>query len=461
MPRNILQQILPIYNRLISANAIAWICIAGEFSITCPESRLIPSKRRANTPTPSPVFKPTWIPNLANATPTQTYPSTLALVRDLFEIALKSKEIQLGNRSIYFYFEQVATIYQDDIEAQIREQVDIVEAIFEDELRIDTGDHSLVFFITNRRIMERDVGGANIGSFVWLPLEYSLGYGQQWPDGVRESTVRHEIVHAFMNHVSTSPIEHAYPKVFTEGIALYLSDNRIIEFHRRTQVRLSDEYIDFLRSFEYMEDQAGRRAVLSFIRDMLTGATLNFSQGFRELTGASYAEYSAKHPSITERAIAFIQSTLRIPRRWQRYISVFGALGLIAVLFLTVHLPKSKREEVRRNISVAALTFVIIAFLTQGRLIELAARNYLPFISPLAIHSRIAPWLPVCPARRPDARPCNIKALNTRMKRRISGSPLISSRWVLLPPKTHTHPLLLASSYPLALRMEAGLSSFP
>ena len=138
----------------------------------------------------------------------------LPTVRNLFDIALQSREVILPNRSIFYYFEDVPVIYQDDIEAQIREQIDIVDTLFEEELNLPTGSNSLVFFITNRRIMERDVGGANIGSFIWLPLEYSLGYGQQWPDGVRESTVRHEIVHAFMNHVSISPIEHAYPKVY-------------------------------------------------------------------------------------------------------------------------------------------------------------------------------------------------------------------------------------------------------
>ena len=306
--------------------------------------------------------------------------STLATVRNLFDIALRSTEVQLVDRSVFFYYEGVPDIYQDDIELQIRDQIEIVERIFEEELDVPTGRKSLVFFITNRRIMEKDVGGANIGSFIWLPLEFSLGYGQQWPDGVRESTVRHEIVHAFMNHSATSPIEHAYPKVFVEGIALYLSDNRIIEFHRRTQVRLSDEYIDFLHTFEYMEDRAGREAVLTFIRDMLTGTALNFSDEFQKLTGTSYAVHLAAQPSLAERAVAFIQNTLRIPRRWQRYISVFGALIVISFLFLTVQLPENKREEVRRNISIAFLTFIIIAFLTQGRLVEIAANNYFAFI---------------------------------------------------------------------------------
>lgn len=306
--------------------------------------------------------------------------STLSTVRNLVDIAVKSREVKLVDRSLFFYYEGVADIYRDDIELQIRDQIDIVQRIFEEELDLSLGRKSLVFFITNRRIMEKDVGGANIGSFIWLPLEFSLGYGQQWPDGVRESTVRHEIVHAFMNHVSTSPIEHAYPKVFIEGIALYLSDNRIIEFHRRTQVRLSDEYIDFLRTFEYMEERAGRDAVLSFIRDMLTGTALNFSDGFQNLTGTSYAEHVAAQPAITERAFDYIQNTLRIPRKWQRYISVFGALGILSILFLTVQLPETKREEVRRNISIAFLTFIIIAFLTQGQLVELAAKNYFAFI---------------------------------------------------------------------------------
>ena len=34
----------------------------------------------------------------------------------------------------------------------------------------------------------------------------------------------------------------------------------------------------------------------------------------------------------------------------------------------------------RRNISVAVLIFVIISFLTQGRLVELSANNYFAFI---------------------------------------------------------------------------------
>ena len=306
--------------------------------------------------------------------------STLSTVQNLFDIALKSNEIKHPNRSLFFYFEDVPAIYQDDIEAQIRTEIEVVEDIFENELNLSTGDKSLVFFITNRRIMEKDVGGANIGSFIWLPLEFSLGYGQKWPDGVRESTVRHEIVHAFMNLVSTSPVKHAYPKVFVEGIALYLSDNKIIEFHRRTQVRLSDEYIDFLHTFEHMEEKAGRRALLSFIRDMLTGDALNFADGFERLSGTTYDAYLATQPSFAERTVTFITNTLRVPRRIQRYISVFGSLFVIALLFLTVQLPQNKLEEVRRNIGVAFLTFIIISFLSQGRLVEIAANNYIPFI---------------------------------------------------------------------------------
>lgn len=306
--------------------------------------------------------------------------ATLSTVLDLFEMALKSHEIKRSSRSLFFYYEDVPDIYQDDIEDQILTEVDHVESVFEQELDLPPGEYSLVFYITNRRIMERDVGGANIGSFIWLPLEFSLGYGQQWPDGVRESTLRHEIVHAFTNHVSESPIEHAYPKVFTEGIALYLSDNRIIEYHKRTQVRLSDEYIDFLRTFDFMEEKAGRESVLEFIRDILLGKELNFSYGFEQLTGIPYTTYSAPRPSLLERTTSYIQNTLRIPRRWQRYISVLGALIGIALLFLTVRLPQNKREEVRRNIGIALLTFVIITFLSQGRLVEIAANNYLAFI---------------------------------------------------------------------------------
>ena len=138
--------------------------------------------------------------------------STLSTVQNLFDIALKSREIKHPNRSLFFYFEDVPAIYQDDIEEQIRTQIEVVEGVFENELNLSTGNKSLVFFITNRRIMEKDVGGANIGSFIWLPLEFSLGYGQQWPDGVRESTVRHEIVHAFMNLVTTSSCEACLPK---------------------------------------------------------------------------------------------------------------------------------------------------------------------------------------------------------------------------------------------------------
>ena len=313
---------------------------------------------------------------------------TLSTMNNLFDITLKSTTVERSSRSLFFYFEEVPIIYQDDIQEQIVTQVEQVERLFEEDLNLSVGNQGLVFFITNRRIMEPDVGGANIGSFTWLPLEYSLGYGQQWPDGVRESTVRHEIVHAFMNHVSQSPIEHAYPKVFIEGIALYLSDNRIIEFHRRTRVRLSDEYIEFLRTFEYMEEQAGRDAVLHFIRDMLTGQQLSFSAGFKTLTQTDYATYLASRPSLIERTARYVQQTLRIPARWQRYISVFGALSLIALLFLTVRLPVDKREEVRRNISVAFLTFVILSFLTQGQLVEMSARNYLPFIL-LALFSAV------------------------------------------------------------------------
>ncbi|MBX2820118.1 MAG: hypothetical protein KTR29_10570 [Rhodothermaceae bacterium] len=306
--------------------------------------------------------------------------STLSTVQNLFDIALQSREIKHPNRSLFFYFEDVPTIYQDDIEAQIRTEIDVVENVFENDLNLSTGHKSLVFFITNRRIMEKDVGGANIGSFIWLPLEFSLGYGQKWPDGVRESTVRHEIVHAFMNLVTTSPVKHAYPKVFVEGIALYLSDNKIIEFHRRTQVRLSDEYIDFLHTFEHMEEQGGRRALLSFIREMLTGEALNFAEGFEQLSGTSYEAYLASQPSFSERTVAFINNTLRISRRQQRYISVFGSLFVIALLFLTVQLPQNKREEVRRNIGVAFLTFIIVSFLSQGRIVEMAANNYFPFL---------------------------------------------------------------------------------
>ena len=306
--------------------------------------------------------------------------ATLSTVTGLFDIALKSTEFKQGSRSLFFYYEDVPVIYQDDIQEQIITQVEEVERIFHNDLDLPTGNKSLVFFITNRRIMERDVGGANIGSFIWLPLEYSLGYGQQWPDGVRESTVRHEIVHAFMNHVSQSSIKHAYPKVFVEGIALYLSDNRIIEFHRRTQVRLSDEYIKFLHTFEYMEEHAGRDSLVFFIRDMLTGTALSFSDGFEDLTGMPYAAYLASQPSIFERTTSYLQDSLRISRTWQRYISVFGALIIIALLFLTVNLSDDKREEVRRNIGIAFLAFVIITFLSQGQLVEMAARNYLAFI---------------------------------------------------------------------------------
>ena len=249
-----------------------------------------------------------------------------------------------------------------------------------DDLDLEPGPESLSFFITNRRIMEPDVGGANIGSFIWLPLEYSLSYGQQWADGVRQSTVRHEIVHAFMNHVANSPIEHAYPKVFTEGIALYLSDNRIIEIYRRTQVRLSDEYIGFLRTFEYMEKKAGERAVYQFIRNMLIGTSTEFSVEFAKLTGESYSTYLENRSSLNERVSTYLQNTLRIPRSWQRYIRVFGAMLIIAGLFLTVQLPDDKREEVRRNISIAVLLFIIITFLSQGRLVEMASRNFIAFL---------------------------------------------------------------------------------
>ena len=85
--------------------------------------------------------------------------------------------------------------------------------------------------------------------------------------------------------------------------------------------------------------------MLLFIRDMLTGATLSFAEGFQRLTNTSYATYLAAQPSFVERAVNYIQNTLRIPRRWQRYMIVFGALILIALLFLTVQLPETRREE--------------------------------------------------------------------------------------------------------------------
>ena len=129
-----------------------------------------------------------------------------------------------------------------------------------------------------------------------------------------------------------------------------------------------------------MEEQGGRRALLVFIRDMLTGEAVNFAEGFEQLSGTPYETYLASQPSLSERAVAFINNTLRIPRRMQRYISVYGSLFVIAFLFLTVQLPQNKREEVRRNIGVAVLTFIIITFLSQGRIVEMAANNYFPFI---------------------------------------------------------------------------------
>ena len=193
-----------------------------------------------------------------------------------------------NGRTLFFYFEQVPDLYRETILGQILSQIDIVEEVFEDDVGAPLNKESMAFYITNRRIMQEDIGGANLGSFIWLPLEYSLGFGQQWPDGVRESTVRHEIVHAFMNHATRNPAAYRYPKVFVEGMALYLSGNQLIEFHRKTQVRLSDEYIDFLDTFSFMEARAGRNAVLRLIRGMLSGQRPDFFTEFASLTGTDY-----------------------------------------------------------------------------------------------------------------------------------------------------------------------------
>ena len=298
---------------------------------------------------------------------------------NLLQFAKSSTTVTHRSRTIHFHFEGITPFYQEIVRNQILAELITVETLFERELKMDPGNASIVFLITDRRIMEKDIGGAAIGSFIWLPLEYALGQGHRWAEGVRESTVRHEIVHVLMNQTSLHPQRHTYPRPFVEGMALYLAGNRVIEYNSNSNVRLSEDYIDFLRAFDFLEEQAGRNAVFAFIHRMLMGEEDDFFEAYERIGGLSYADVVGSAPSLFEKTTRILQRDLQIPRSWHPSLFVFGFLICVVIGF-TLRIAPHRVDEVRRNISMGFLAFIIIALLTGGRLIDMAYDNYIVFI---------------------------------------------------------------------------------
>ena len=295
------------------------------------------------------------------------------------DLALEGKEVAHRKRTLFFHFEGVTPFFQGHVIEQIQQEMYIVEDVFERDLDLDSGTKGILFLITDRQLMDEDIGGAAIGSTIWLPIDYALGNGLSWPEGVRESTVRHEIVHVLMNHTTQHPQRHAYPRAFVEGMALFLAENQILELRRTTRLRLSDDYIGYLRAFNYLEEQAGRRSVLNLIRGMLRGDIEDFFVAYENKAGIPHTEATRTRRNLLRDVPQFLQRDLKIPRQWHPALLVFGTLIVLTIAF-TLRLPPQTANASRRNVSAGFLAFIIFSLLTQGRLLQMAYENYLVFL---------------------------------------------------------------------------------
>ena len=294
------------------------------------------------------------------------------------QLALEAEQHTVNGRNVFINLDDVPDLYHSRVVSEILLQLERVERVFIEDVGLDPGKQAVGFVITDQALTEEDIGGSAFGSFNWLPVAYTTTFGQAIPQGVRETTVRHEIVHVFMNQIATSRHRVQFPEVFIEGMALYLAENQFVEWQQGNGITLSDDYMLYLDAFREMERVGGDRAVHELIREVLIGQEPGFYARFELITGQSYSSFVGGDLTSLLRIERWVKSRVNALPVGLRYAIVLGFIVLAIAVF--VALVDSGKRQVQRNMGVVFILFASFVLISQGRAINYVLENPLGYI---------------------------------------------------------------------------------